>query len=489
MVANLELDIEKFIQHVKANYNPDLPLVFWIDLFCGAGGTSTGIHLANKTNVFVAACVNHWLKAIQSHKKNHPHALHFTEDIKDFRVVEQLQCLVNALRLEFPDCKIKIWASLECTNYSKAKGGQAKDADSRSLADHMPMYFGLNPDVFWFENVEEFMSWGPMYIPEIKLKASEENGKGGLACRVKFKKDKKTKEVYTEIPWRPISKDKGKFYLNWVKNLRKLGYDYDFKILNSADFDSYQSRKRLFIQFPRKGNSFSWPQQTRCKNGDENSLFPLPKWKAVRDILDLTDEGKSIFTRKKPLADNTIKAIISGIVKSIKEEEETFMFKYYGNGDNYNSINVPAGTVTTKDRFAKIQLIFNQYKTGSISKIDTPIGAVTTIPKSNLLTFILNPSHGGHTTSVNRPAPTVIARQDKAPLYILNVLMEEYGIVDVKMRMASIPELLQMQGFPIDYKLSGNQSEQKKQIGNAVDCWMARALATADYDLELKLAA
>lgn len=485
----LKIETVEFIQHVKKQADSTNQLVFWIDLFCGAGGTSTGIHLAHMTNVFVAACVNHDMNAILSHKLNHPNTLHFTEDIRDFKVVQKLKYLTDELRKEFPKCKINGWASLECTNYSKAKGGQAKDADSRSLADHIPMYSILNLDKFWFENVEEFMSWGPMYIPEIKVKPSLETGIGGMACKVVFKKEKKTKILFTVLPWKPISKDKGKYYHQWVKKMKTYGFDYDFKILNSADYDSYQSRKRLFIQFIKKGNRFAWPEPTRCKNGSENSLFPMPKWKAVKDILDLEDHGESIFERKKPLVDNTINVIISGIVKAIKEQEDTFIFKYYGNGDNYSSINKPSGTVTTKDRFAVIQLIFNQYKTGSISKIQNPIGSVTTNPKCNVLTFILNPSHGGSTRSVNREGPTVIARQDKAPLYILNTIMNEYGIVDVKMRLAKIPELLQMQGFPVDYKLVGTKTEQKKQIGNAVDVWMSKALATADYDLQIKMAA
>ena len=163
----------------------------------------------------------------------------------------------------------------------------------------------------------------------------------------------------------------------------------------------------------------------------------------------------------------------------MKEHEKTFLFKYYGNGDNYNSINVPAGTVTTKDRFAKITMIFNQYKTGFFSSVEQPCGSLTTNPKQNLVTFLLNPSHGGHTTSINQPSPTIIARQDKAPLYLIKALMSDFEIIDIKMRMLKIPELLQIQGFPIDYKLKGNQKEQKKQIGNAVDVYQSVAIAKA----------
>ena len=116
----LQINTQKFIKHVRRNFEPSQPLVFWIDLFCGAGGTSTGIHLANAKNVFVAACINHDANAIKSHFENHPNTLHFTEDIRDFQVVENLNYLVDQLRKVFPGCKLKIWASLECTNFSKS---------------------------------------------------------------------------------------------------------------------------------------------------------------------------------------------------------------------------------------------------------------------------------------------------------------------------------------------------------------------------------
>lgn len=449
---DLQIETQKFIQHVRENYDPSKPLVFWIDLFCGAGGTSTGIHLANAKNVFVAACVNHWFKAIKTHMLNHPNTLHFTEDITDFNVVRQLQYLVDELRKEFPNCKIKIWASLECTNFSKAKGGQPRNADSRSLAEHMPMYMALNPDVFWFENVREFMAWGPL----------DENGK-------------------------PISNKNGIDYLAWIDRMKSFGYNFDYKILNAADYGSCQSRERLFIQFPKKGIPFSWPEQTHSKKGSDGALFDIPKWKPVKEILDFENLGNSIFERKKPLSDKTIDVIMKGLVKVMNEKEFSFMHGYYGNGDNYYSINNPSGTLTTKDRFALFTIIFNQYKTGNTSSPNTVIGSATTVPKNNILTFIMNPSHGGHCTLTDNSSPTVIARQDKAPLYLLSAIMEKYGIVDIKMRMLTIEELLQIQGFPKDYKLEGTKTEQKKQIGNAVDVNMAKALAFADYQMEVKI--
>lgn len=443
--------------------------VYWIDLFCGAGGTSSGIHFSSK-NVKVLACVNHDNNAIKSHELNHPETHHFTEDIRDFAVVEKLKKLDNELRKKEPGAIVNLWASLECTNHSKAKGGQSRDADSRSLANHIEIYLKMiDFDYFKVENVVEFLDWGPLMI---KRELDENKLMSNLFL------DKKGKYINVPVPHL-----KGIFYKKWVDEIKLLGYNYDFKILNAADYGSYQSRERLFIQFAKRDLPIAWPTQTHAKKVDSNLFFNhLKKWNPVKDILDLQDEGNSIFQRKKPLVDKTLEVIYKGIIKALKENESTFMYKYYGNGINYNSINDPSGTVTTKDRFAKIQIIFNQYKTGNTSSIENPSTTVTTTPKQNLLTFIFNPSYGGHTTSVNRPCPTIVARQDKAPLYLINALMLENGILDIKMRMLKIPELLQIQGFPKDYKLVGTQTEQKKYIGNAVEVNMAKALITANTE-------
>lgn len=421
---------------------------FVIDLFCGAGGTSQGIHLSD-TNSVVTACVNHDNKAIESHKLNHPRAKHFIEDIRNPEVVFFLKLRVGALRKLYPKCIITIWASLECTNFSIAKGGQPRDADSRTLANHLFMYLaGLNPDYLMIENVMEFMSWGDL----------DENGK-------------------------PISKRKGLQFLGWVDKVKGYGYRFDWKELNSADFGAVTSRKRFFGQFAKGNMPISWPEQSHSKNPNQNNLFNinLKKWCPVKSVLDLEDHGQSIFNRKRPLSIKTMDVIQKGMVKAIKENQGVFIYKYYGNGDNYSSINNPSGTVTTKDRFAKVQLIFNQYKTGNTCSLEKPSGAVTTTPKQNLLTFIMNPSHGGHTTSIEKPSPVVIARQDKAPLYLISVLMQAYGIVDIKMRMLRLNELLKIQGFPEDYQLVGNQTQRKKFVGNSVEVTTAKVLFEAHY--------
>lgn len=134
--------------------------LLYIDLFCGAGGTSTGVETArlNKEQCAkVIACVNHDKNAIASHAANHPDALHFTEDIRTLEL-SPMKAHLKKCRAEYPDSLVVLWASLECTNFSKAKGGQPRDADSRTLAEHLFRYIdAIQPDYIQIENVEEFM--------------------------------------------------------------------------------------------------------------------------------------------------------------------------------------------------------------------------------------------------------------------------------------------------------------------------------------------
>jgi DNA (cytosine-5)-methyltransferase 1 len=68
---------------------------------------------------------------------------------------------------------------------------------------------------------------------------------------------------------------------------------------------------------------------------------------------------------------------------------------------------------------------------------------------------------------------------DTKPMRLIKEFMSLYGIVDIKMRMLRLLELLRIMGFGDDYVLCGTQTEKKKYIGNAVDCTQSRAIAEA----------
>ena len=216
--------------------------LLYIDLFCGAGGTSTGVENAmvnGEKCAKVIACVNHDPNAIASHAANHPDALHFTEDIRTLEL-GPLKEHIGWCRYKYRNAKLVLWASLECTNFSRAKGGMPRDADSRTLAEHLYRYIdAIGPEYIQIENVEEFMCWGDL----------DENGK-------------------------PISKYSGRCYMKWVNNICKRGYNFDWRILNAADYGAYTSRKRFFGIFAKKkGLPIAWPEPTHSKELTDNTLI------------------------------------------------------------------------------------------------------------------------------------------------------------------------------------------------------------------------
>ncbi len=440
--------------------------LLYIDLFCGAGGTSTGVEHAmingNKC-AKVIACINHDANAIASHAANHPTALHFTEDIRTLDLAP-LVAHVKCQKELHPDSCLVLWASLECTNFSRAKGGLPRDADSRTLAEHLFRYIeALHPDYIQIENVEEFMSWGEM----------DEKG-------------------------HPISKDKGKSYLRWVKNVCRYGYHFDWRILNAADYGAYTSRKRFFGQFALNGLQIVFPQAThaKCPVKYEHSLFTdnaMKQWKPVREVINLDDEGESIFGRKKPLVEKTLERIYAGLIKFVAGGKENFLIKWNSMKDGFYkapsiddpcptlpcrntigvckvqflskqfggdpgsknvSIEVPSGTITCKDHHAFVTAFYsngfnrsvddscptltvkdklalvtthfyqNEYSGGGqIASLDQPNPAVLTTPKQKLVSvcqYLLNPQFSSKGGSIEDPCFTLIARMDKMPPYLIS---------------------------------------------------------------------
>src|SRR5690606_14240742 len=109
---------------------------------------------------------------------------------------------------------------------------------------------------------------------------------------------------------------------------------------------------------------------------------------------------------------------------------KSFLARYHGSGKNVMSVDSPSSTLSTKDRIAKIQTVWFDKTftgTGNISSVDSPAGTIMPCDKHRLINcepFILNPSHGGHTTTADAPCPVIIARQDKAPLYLIQFIID-----------------------------------------------------------------
>jgi DNA (cytosine-5)-methyltransferase 1 len=385
------------------------PMFIVVDLFCGFGGTTRGFILAKLQELNIAkviACINHDKKAIKSHWLSNPDVKHFEEDIRTLDLTELIR-LVEYYRALYPNAKLILWASLECTNFSRAKGGQPRNADSRTLADHLERYVkALDPDYIQIENVVEFMSWGPL----------DENG-------------------------RPVSRKNGEDWMRWRKMICEHGYVDEWKELNSANFGAYTSRNRLFGIFAKPWLPIAWPSPTHAKNPGKGGMFEgLQKWKAVKEVLHFHDEGESILTREKDLSDKTLERIYAGLVKYVAKGDTSFLSKYYSGfpGDKNIPVEGPADTITTIDHHSLVQASFICQRNGGspdskIVDLDGPARAITStggnqdlVQANFLLQTYAADSKGHNTFPVDKPARTITTR-DSTQLVSPEFLAHYYG--------------------------------------------------------------
>lgn len=284
-----------------------------IDCFAGGGGASVGIEMALGRSVDIA--INHDPSAILMHKTNHPNTLHLTEDI--FSV--DLEKYVKGKRVAL------MWASPDCTSHSKAKGGKPRNSGLRILPWAVYKHAkSILPDVIIMENVEEIQQWGPL----------DEQGY-------------------------PIKDRKGEEYKKFISKMQYLGYDFDFRELVAADYGAPTTRKRWYAIFRRDGKDILWPQPTHNKLGTDG----LEKWVSVHTVLDLSDLGKSIFGRKKPLAENTMNRIARGLQKFVFENPNPFIVQVNHGGDNFRGqcLYKPLPTITQKHGFGLVSPLLIQY--------------------------------------------------------------------------------------------------------------------------------
>lgn len=247
------------------------------DLFCGAGGSSTGAIKAVKELGYklTLTCVNHWPIAIETHRKNHPEARHYVVDINLADPVK----IVPEGYLDF------LMASPECTGFSRARGGKPTNDQQRMppfrILDWLTK---LDVRILIVENVPEFIQWGPL----------GEDGKAN-------------------------PKSKGMYFQSWYNSIRELGYDAQWRYLNAADFGDVTTRTRFFLIARKDGKAIRWPKPSNSATGNADMIEHLPKWRAAREIINWTHPGRSLLDDprylKKPLSDKTLTRIAKGLEK------------------------------------------------------------------------------------------------------------------------------------------------------------------------------
>lgn len=463
-----------------------------VDNFAGGGGASTGIEMATGLSVDIA--INHDPAAIAMHKANHPDTEHYCENVWDVDPVKAVKGRKVGLAWFSPDCK----------HFSKAKGGKPVDKNIRGLAwIAVKWAIAVKPRVIMLENVEEFKTWGPL-----------------------------TEDGY------PDESRKGKTFQSFIKALEALGYQVDFKELRACDYGAPTIRKRFFMIARCDGKPIEWPKPT---HGDPQSLAVqtgrLKPWRTASEIIDWSIGTPSIFTRKKPLAENTMRRIARGIQKFVIDTDKpfvapiepaacSFLSSYYtetsekevrgltlneplhtitagGNrfalvsaflakhyGGNYtgpgNELTEPLSTVTTVDHNALVTAhIMQNYSSSFGQSLKEPLWAVTAVNKANLVTAFLTKYYGADIgQSLHGPLHTITTK-DRFGLVTIHGM--NYRIIDIGMRMLKPWELYPAQGFPDNYIIDRDDrgkpypiKEQVARCGNSVPPVLPDALVRAN---------
>lgn len=269
-----------------------------VDNFAGGGGASTGIAEAIGRPVDVA--INHDEHAIEMHRRNHPETRHYREDILDVDPRE----VCRGRRLG------AAWFSPDCTHFSRAKGRKPVSKEIRGLAWVVVNWARtVKPRVIFLENVEEFQTWGPV-----------------------------DDEGY------PIPERAGETFREWLAELTSCGYRVEYRSLVAADYGAPTTRRRLFLVARRDGRPIVWPDATHG-DGRPNA------WRPAAEVIDWSLPAPSIFDRKKPLAEATLKRIATGVRRFVLEASDPFIIPVTHAGDlRAHSIRQPLRTVTGAHR-------------------------------------------------------------------------------------------------------------------------------------------
>lgn len=348
-----------------------------IDNFAGGGGASTGIEIALGRRVDVA--INHDPEAIAMHTANHPETEHHCESVWDIdpRTVK-------------PGRPIGLlWLSPDCKHFSKAKGGKPVEKKIRGLAWVALRWAAIRqPRVIMLENVEEFVTWGPLV----------EDAEGKM---------------------RPCPKRKGREFNAFRNALRRHGYQVEHKELRACDYGAPTIRKRLFLIARRDGLPITWPAQTHGNpKSDAVKHGQLKPWRTAAECIDWTLPTPSIFERAKPLAEATCRRIAKGIMRYVVNAAEPFIVtaahgevspkgvKRWGKG--HRGIGEPLPTITASGGYGLVAPILTEHANASSPRC---------MPVDEPLRTICAQTKGGHHALI---APTLIQtgygeREGQAP--------------------------------------------------------------------------
>lgn len=437
-----------------------------VDSFAGGGGASLGIEMALGRSPDIA--INHDAEAIALHAANHPRSRHFQEDVWKVDPREATEGRPVGL----------MWLSPDCKHFSKAKGGKPVSKRVRGLAwVAIRWAAAVRPRVIALENVEEFQTWGPVLVET------------GRPCPVR----------------------KGQTFRAFVARLRRIGYAVEWRELRACDYGARTIRKRLFLVARCDGQPIAWPRPTHAKDG-RGGMLP---WRSAAECIDWSISCPSIFERRRPLAENTLKRIAAGIRRYVMGTPRPFIVQVQNasSGDAPLSLDAPMRTITAHPKgggFALVAAFLAKHQSErhprevQAASLFDPAPTVKTRDSTALLTATL--ARGHHRDAVRAflvayygnekdggslfdPMRTVTSKERFG---LVTIEGEDYAIADIGMRMLAPRELYRAQGFPDSYRIDvlheGRplpKEAQVRMVGNSVCPPVAAAIVAAQFDVDV----
>lgn len=385
-----------------------------VDLYAGGGGASLGIEMA--TGRLVDVAINHDPAAVAMHQANHPLTTHHTADIWE---VEPRDA-TGGRSVGF------LWASPDCTDHSKAKGGKPiRTKKRRALAWAVTKWADqVRPRVIMLENVEEFVDWGPLVGEPGNYRRDEER--------------------------------KGETFQAFVQSLEELGYEVEWRELRACKYGAPTIRKRLFLIARCDGEPITWPEPTHGKGPGKQPYRTAAEcidWSTpMLSIFATPDEArewaracrkagwKRTGTPRRPLADATLRRIARGVVRYVIEAAEPFIVNLAQRGPREYSTDDPLRTQHAGgNAFGLVAPIVAPNNTNNVPKSGTdPVPTITGGGRNMLVAPYFIPRYGERdgqeprTRDAERPMPTIVPTGNHAQLVSAFLTKHYGGVVGTK---------------------------------------------------------
>lgn len=391
----------------------------FVDNFAGGGGASTGIEMAIGRSVDIA--INHDPDAIAMHKANHPASKHYCEDVWQVDPIEA--CAGNPVALA--------WFSPDCKHFSRAKGGKPVDKNIRGLAwVTIKWAYTVRPKVLMLENVPEIQTWGPLGKDDKPIKArAGETFKGFIlaltsgipTCHPAYQ------EMCDALSIEPTSE--------MAQRLQKgLGYKVQYRTLQSCDYGAPTTRTRFYLIARCDGRPIVWAKPTHApKDSKEVKQGVKLPYRTAAECIDWSIPAQSIFERKKPLAENTMRRIARGVQRFVIDNPEPFIVTVnHSGGFRGQSTDEPLGTITAKNGYGVVTPTIMCNNTNNVgASIDMPLPTVTTGNRNYLVapTLIQYHSETGKDEVRGQELTEPLMTQNASNRYALSVahIMKNYG--------------------------------------------------------------